>query len=62
MPLTKGEIVALLKDEEHQQTLFDKADFVRKQYVGDEVHLRGLIEFSKSCCFHRVVWVLVQSP
>ncbi len=49
MPLTKGEIVALLKDEEHQQTLFDKADFVRKQYVGDEVHLRGLIEFSNIC-------------
>lgn len=49
MPLTKSEIIALLKDEKHQQALFDKADFIRKQYVGDEVHLRGLIEFSNIC-------------
>lgn len=49
MPLTKSEITALLKDEIHQQALFDKADSVRKQYVGDAVHLRGLIEFSNIC-------------
>lgn len=49
MLLTKDEIVALLKDEAHQQDLFDKADEVRRQYVGDEVHLRGLIEFSNIC-------------
>lgn len=49
MSLTKDEIIALLKDETHQQDLFDKADKVRRQYVGDEVHLRGLIEFSNIC-------------
>lgn len=49
MPLTKGEMTALLQDEFHQQALFDKADSVRKQYVGDAVHLRGLIEFSNIC-------------
>lgn len=49
MPLTKTEIISLLQDEEHQQVLFDKADSVRCQYVGDEVHLRGLIEFSNIC-------------
>lgn len=49
MPLTKSEITSLLKDEIHQQALFDKADSVRKQYVGDAVHLRGLIEFSNIC-------------
>jgi len=49
MPLAKDEITALLKDELHQSALFEKADNVRKQYVGDEVHLRGLIEFSNIC-------------
>lgn len=49
MPLTKSEIITLLKDEANQQSLFDKADQTRKQYVGDEVHLRGLIEFSNIC-------------
>jgi len=49
MSLTKAEIIKLLADEEHQETLLQKADDVRKQYVGDEVHLRGLIEFSNIC-------------
>ncbi len=49
MPLTKEEIVSLLQDEVNQQILFDSANKVRKQYVGDEVHLRGLIEFSNIC-------------
>lgn len=31
------------------ERLFVLADRVRKQYVGDEVHLRGLIEFSNHC-------------
>ena len=31
------------------EQLFSCADSVRKQYVGDEVHLRGLIEFSNIC-------------
>ena len=29
--------------------LYHAADRVRKRYVGDEVHLRGLIEFSNYC-------------
>ncbi len=47
--LTKGEIVALLKDTEYEADLFAAADRVRREYVGDEVHLRGLIEFSNIC-------------
>lgn len=47
--LTKAEIVALLADEDKSQDLFAAADRVRRQYVGDEVHLRGLIEFSNTC-------------
>ena len=49
MELTKNEIIGLLKDEARQDELFARADAVRKEYVGDEVHLRGLIEFSNIC-------------
>jgi len=45
--LTKEEIVSLLECDNDQ--LFMAADRVRKKYVGDEVHLRGLIEFSNYC-------------
>lgn len=48
--LTKEEIVQLL---EHpftpQSSLFTFADRVRAKYVGDDVQLRGLIEFSNYC-------------
>ncbi len=47
--LTKAEIVSILKDETINDFLFKKADEVRKKYVGDEVHLRALIEFSNIC-------------
>lgn len=49
MALNKKDIVNLLKDEKNQQELLYKADLVRHQYVGDAVHLRGLIEFSNIC-------------
>ncbi len=47
--LTKEEIVSLLNSNEYDKELFEAADRVRKQYVGDEVHLRGLIEFTNIC-------------
>lgn len=49
MILQKEEIIELLKDEKNQHDLFKKADELRRQFVGDEVHLRGLIEFSNIC-------------
>lgn len=49
MNLSRQEIIALLKDEKNQQSLFAKADEIRQRYVGDEVHLRALIEFSNIC-------------
>lgn len=49
MQLAKAEIVHLLEDGEHQSDLFKQADKVRRENVGDEVHLRGLIEFSNIC-------------
>ena len=47
--LEKEEIVFLLGNQSQEQDLFAAADRVRKQFVGDEVHLRGLIEFSNIC-------------
>jgi biotin synthase len=47
--LNKAEIIRLLSEEKKQDELFIKADSVRKQYVGDEIHIRGLIEFSNIC-------------
>lgn len=36
-------------DKDDIETLFSAADRVRKKYVGDEVHIRGLIEASNVC-------------
>jgi len=53
--LTKKEIIDILKNNEQDEELFEFADLVRHNHVGDEVHLRGLIEFSNICkcsCFY----------
>lgn len=47
--LSKEEIIALLKNDDINEELFNAADRVRVKYVGNEVHLRGLIEFSNIC-------------
>src|SRR5574344_982861 len=48
--LSKEEIVELLKAEGNSHDkLILAADSVRHKYVGDDVHLRGLIEFSNIC-------------
>ena len=47
MDLSKKEIVDILKSP--GTDIFKEADNVRKKYVGDGVHLRGLIEFSNIC-------------
>ncbi len=47
--LNKNQIIALLGEDRHEKELFAAADAVRKEFVGDEVHLRGLIEFSNIC-------------
>ena len=47
MNLSKKEIVDILKSPDTD--IFKEADAVRKKYVGDGVHLRGLIEFSNIC-------------
>ena len=48
---TRSQIVDLLKetDETALRDLYRHADEVRREFAGDAVHLRGLIEFSNHC-------------
>lgn len=49
------ELITVLNDDSIDNVLFKAADSVREKYVGNEVHLRGLIEFSNICkcnCFY----------
>lgn len=47
--LNKEELILLLQDETNLDSLLNAANKVRQEYVGDEIHLRGLIEFSNFC-------------
>lgn len=47
--LNKAEIIEILSTNESDNELFSLADNTRKKYVGDEVHLRALIEISNIC-------------
>jgi biotin synthase len=51
MGLTQDEILTRLRenDPEKLAELYRRADAVRAGHVGEEVHLRGLIEFSNIC-------------
>ncbi|MEA3368995.1 MAG: [FeFe] hydrogenase H-cluster radical SAM maturase HydE [Candidatus Ratteibacteria bacterium] len=55
----KEKIIERLKDEprpgaqrrgENVKSLFEEADNVRSTFSGEEVHIRGIIEFSNYCC------------
>ncbi|GAB6180541.1 [FeFe] hydrogenase H-cluster radical SAM maturase HydE [Desulfotomaculum defluvii] len=55
--ITKQQIIDLLSalPGEEENKLFQLADQVRQKYLGNEVHLRGIIEFSNFCrndCFY----------
>jgi biotin synthase len=49
--VTRDEVLTWLKEEEEWKLsfLWEEADRVRREHVGDEVHLRGLIELSSYC-------------
>ncbi len=47
--LDRNSIIEILRDDTKNEWLFGLADEVRKKYVGNEIHLRGLIEFSNIC-------------
>ncbi len=50
-PLNLTEIVGWLRESDPRRldALWQRADRVRQQHVGSQVHLRGLIEFSNYC-------------
>ena len=47
--MNKQEIIDILSDNSKNDWLFKEADRVRRENVGDEIHLRALIEFSNIC-------------
>ena len=47
---TKKELIEILSS--NSDDILRQADSIRKEYVGDVVHLRGLIEFSNICKRH----------
>ena len=47
--LSKKELILLLENDDCSEDLFAAADRVRHQFVGNQIHLRGLIEFSNIC-------------
>jgi biotin synthase len=55
--LTKRDILNWLREDDPRrlEALWQLADRTRKQHVGDQVHLRGLIEIS-NCCRRRCVY------
>lgn len=53
--LNEEELVTLLQDDSCNDIVFQAADRVRQKYMGNAVHLRGLIEFTnicrQNCCY-----------
>lgn len=47
--LSREELIEILRDDSCSEELYKAADGVRQKYVGDEIHLRALIEFSNIC-------------
>jgi biotin synthase len=48
--LSREDLQVLLgADEQESASLFELADEVRSRFVGEEIHIRGLIEFSNYC-------------
>lgn len=47
--LSDAELKALLETDEYDEALFSAADAKRRDIYGDEVYIRGLIEFTNYC-------------
>lgn len=53
--LSDTELTALLQSSDFDEVIFDAADKKRREIYGDEVYIRGLIEFTNYCknnCFY----------
>lgn len=51
VPLTSEEVALIFSGsfDPHRERLFSVADALRKKFLGDEIFLRGIIEFSNAC-------------
>lgn len=47
--LTDEEMLSLIKECEYDAYLFAKADERRREFYGDDIYMRGLIEFTNCC-------------
>lgn len=47
--LSDAELIRFFSEPQPEEPLFAAADAVRRQYYGDEVYMRGLIEFTNVC-------------
>ncbi len=47
--MKRQELIEILSDSAKNDELFKEADRIRRENVGNEVHLRGLVEFSNIC-------------
>ena len=47
--LTDAELLRFFSEPQEEEPLFAAADAVRRQYYGDAVYMRGLIEFTNIC-------------
>lgn len=47
--MKKQEIIDILSNNTKNEWLFKEADRIRREFVGDEIYLRALIEFSNIC-------------
>ena len=59
--LSKNELIEILANEEFDKDVFAAADRVRKKYVGDDIHLRALIEFSNTLCIGFSLFIVFRS-
>lgn len=46
---SEDQLTEVLERADQDEAIFAEADLIRRQCVGDEVHLRGIIEFSNCC-------------
>ncbi len=59
--VTYEDLVDILKDDKVNEKLFEAADEVRRKYLGDEVFVRGIIEFS-NYCRRKCLYCGIRSP
>ncbi len=48
--MNRKDILHFLEDPDREGELFQMADGIRRDQYGDDVHIRGIIEFSNHCC------------